>query len=322
MTQLQLRYDMRAPAFGPATTAELYATALDQVAWADRLGFDQVHFTEHHGSDDGYCPSPLVLASAVAARTQAMRIECVLVLPFYEPVRLAEDTAVLDLVSAGRLDLMLVGGYVAREFAMFGHTLDDRPGLVEEGIRVLRAAWSGEPFERDGHVVRVTPKPLQPGGPRITMGGSSKAAARRAARIADAFSPTFRELWDVYREACEEAGRDPGPPPGRRGPAFVHVAEDPDRAWAQIAAHALHENNSYGAWIAEAGVRAPYESSGDADALRAGGRYRVVTPEECIALVRDVDRFDLHPLMGGLPPALSWESLELFAAKVLPARSA
>ena len=319
MTEVLLRYDMRAPTFGPASTAELYASALEQAAWADRLGLDAIHLMEHHGSEDGYNPSPLTLAAAIAGRTEQIRVDPVLVVPFYDPVRLAEDLAILDIVSGGRLSVTLIAGYVAREFAMYGRELKQRPALMAEAIRVLRAAWSGEPFDRDGHLIRVTPTPLQPGGPPITMGGSSEAAARRAARLADAFQPTVGALWEVYRAACEDAGREPGPRPPRTGPAFVHISEDPDRAWAQIAPHALHENASYASWLDEAGVDAPFKSVADAEALRASGRYRVLTPDACIELARGVEQFRLTPLMGGIPPDLSWESLELFESRVLPA---
>jgi hypothetical protein len=102
------------------------------------------------------------------------------------------------------------------------------------------------------------------------------------------------------------------------GPLFVHVADDPDRAWAHIAPHALHETNSYGAWLAGAEGIARYAPADDADALRASGAYAVVTPDECVAMARSTGALRLHPLMGGLPPELAWESLELVAAKVLP----
>jgi alkanesulfonate monooxygenase SsuD/methylene tetrahydromethanopterin reductase-like flavin-dependent oxidoreductase (luciferase family) len=316
--ELSLRYDLRAPAFGPASASELYEAALAQAAWADGLGFDRVYLTGHHGSEDGYCPSPVVVGAAIAARTTRIRVQPVLILPFYEPIKLAEDLAVLDLLSQGRLGLTLVAGYVGEEFARFGVDLADRPELMEAGIRVLRAAWSGEPFEYRGRTVHVTPAPHQPGGPKITMGGSAAPAARRAARIADEFRPTAPDLWSVYVDACADAGRDPGPPPPTRSPSFIHITEDPDEAWKQIAPYALHETNSYGRWIAEAGTKAPYTPAADAEELRARGMYRVVTPDECVELAHDFELFELHPLMGGLPPDLSWESLHLFETRVLP----
>jgi len=317
--RLSLRYDLRAPSFGPPA-GELYAAALEQCTWAEEHGFGTVTLTEHHGADDGYCPSPLVMAAAVCGRTRSLRVlVAALILPLYDPIRLAEDLAVLDLASGGRVDLVIGAGYRAEELAMFGHSLDDRVPLVEEGIAVLRAAWSGSEVSYRGRRMRITPRPLRPRGPALLMGGATKAAARRAARLGDAFIPVDPTLWPTYEAACQELGRDPGPPPPPSGPLFVHVADDPDAAWARIAPHALHETNSYGAWLAAAdeGV-ARYSPTDDADALRASGVYAVWTPDECLAHARATGSLGLHPLMGGLPPDLAWESLDLLAAKVLP----
>src|SRR5690606_1930923 len=162
---LSLRYDMRAPAFGPPAEV-LYKAALEQCAWAEDHGFVMTTLSEHHGADDGYCPSPLVMAAAIAGRTRNLRVMiAALVLPLYDPIRLAEDLAVLDLASGGRVDLILGAGYRAEELAMFGHTLDDRIPLLEEGIAVLQQAWTGEEFEYRGRRVRVTPRPARPDGP-------------------------------------------------------------------------------------------------------------------------------------------------------------
>jgi alkanesulfonate monooxygenase SsuD/methylene tetrahydromethanopterin reductase-like flavin-dependent oxidoreductase (luciferase family) len=317
--RLSLRYDLRAPAFGPPAEA-LYRAALEQCTWAEQNGFHMVNLTEHHGADDGYCPSPLVMAAAVTGRTSSLRVlVAALILPLYDPIRLAEDLAVLDLASGGRVDLVIGAGYRPEELAMFGHQMGDRIALVEEGVAALRAAWSGEEFEYRGRRLRVTPRPLRPRGPVLLMGGATKAAARRAARLGDGFIPVDPSLWPEYEAACRELGRDPGPPPPASGPLFVHVADDPDAAWAKIAPHALHETNSYGAWLAEAdeGV-ARYAPTDDADSLRVGGAYAVLTPDECVAMARSTGALGLHPLMGGLPPELAWESLELVADKVLP----
>lgn len=316
--ELSLRYDLRAPGFGPPLEGQ-YRAALEQCAWADEHGFSSVAVSEHHASDDGYCPSPVVLAAAIAGRTSRVRIMiAALVLPLYDPIRLAEDLAVLDLASGGRIDLVIGAGYRPEELAMYGRRMDERVALVEEGVAALRAAWTGEPFEYRGRTVQVTPRPLQERGPALLMAGATKAAARRAARLGDGFVPVDPSLWPVYTEACRELGRDPGPTSPGGGPMFIHVADDPDRAWAQIAPHALHEMNSYGQWLTSAEGIAVYTPTEDADALR-GSMYAVLTPDECVALAREIGALRLHPLMGGLPPELSWESLELIASKVLPA---
>ncbi len=324
MTSFSIRYDLRRPDFATASAAELYAAALEQCAWADERGFAAVTLSEHHGSPDGYLPSPLCFASAVAARTQQLRISIgALIAPLHDFLRIAEDLAVVDVLSKGRLVTIVSGGYVASEFASFGRRLDERARLMEEVVPFLRQAWTGEPFEWRGRRVRVTPRPVQRPQPPILMGGASRAAARRAARLADGFVPTLPELHDVYRAELRALGkRDPGPPAPSLRAVFVHVAEDPERAWARIAPHALHETNAYGRWIAESGDPGPYQTAADAEALRRSGNYLVLTPGELVERLRALGPAagcSLHPLMGGLDPELGWESLELVAAKVMPA---
>ncbi|MEX2208860.1 MAG: LLM class flavin-dependent oxidoreductase [Myxococcota bacterium] len=320
MPRIFLRYDMRSPEFGAPAPA-LYAAALEQAAFGDAHGFDSVQLSEHHGSDDGYLPAPLVLAATIAGRTKRIRLEiAALILPLHDPLRVAEDVAVLDLASGGRVDLVIGAGYVPAEFEMFERAIAERPRLVEEGMRALVQAWTGERFEYRGRTVRVTPRPLQRPRPTLALGGSSPASARRAARLADRFVPALPHLWKDYRAERERLGL-PVPPGGRVGPLFLHVAEDPERAWAQIARHALHEANAYGRWMAEARTAGPYPPVRDAQALRASGMYRVVTPDACVALADELGPHGtllLHPLMGGLPPELGWSSLELFASRVLP----
>jgi alkanesulfonate monooxygenase SsuD/methylene tetrahydromethanopterin reductase-like flavin-dependent oxidoreductase (luciferase family) len=317
-----LRYDMRAPVFA-APQADLYGACLDQCEWADELGFDSVGILEHHGSEDGYNPAPFVLAAAIAARTKQIRIRLTaLILPLHDPIRVAEDAAVVDQISRGRLELLVGAGYVGHEFAMFDKDPGQRVRLQSDGIEVLKQAWTGEPFEYRGSSVRVTPRPFRRPRPPIVLGGSSAGAARRAARIADGFEATMPEFDEVYREECERLGLPP-PPPRRPGlPAmFVHLAEDPEAAWARIAPHALHETNSYGDWLAEAGTPAPYGRVADADALWASGLYLILTPQELLdraLALGPTGVLHFHPLMGGLDPDLAWSSLALFEKRVLP----
>src|SRR4051812_3445368 len=101
---------MRAPEFGTSST-QLYSAMLEHVAFADRHGFDRVLFSEHHDADDGYCPSPLVAAAAAAARTRRLKIRIqALILPLHDPLRVAEDAAILDIVSGGRLEIVIGAG--------------------------------------------------------------------------------------------------------------------------------------------------------------------------------------------------------------------
>lgn len=323
MPTLALRFDLRCPPFSRVSHADLYATALEQCAWADRLGFAAVMLSEHHGSPDGYLPSPLVFGAAVAARTRKLRIQfAALIAPLHDPVRLAEDLAVLDVVSGGRVIPVLAGGYVESEFRAFGRSLSDRPRVMEEIVPFLERAWSGEPFEYQGRTVRVTPRPVQRPRPPIFMGAASAAAARRAARHADSLIPQLPEFWEIFRTERIRLGKpDPGPLAPSTG-NFVHVAEDPDAAWERIAPYAMHEMNAYGRWMAEAGTAGPYRPIEDPSELRATGAYPVVTPQQLIDQIRALGpgcSVLVHPLMGGMDPELSWASLELLERKVLPA---
>jgi alkanesulfonate monooxygenase SsuD/methylene tetrahydromethanopterin reductase-like flavin-dependent oxidoreductase (luciferase family) len=324
MALFGIRFDLRNPPIAGTTMTERYTAAIDMVEWADRHGFALVVLHEHHGSADGYLPSPLVMAAAMATRTERIRIQiAAIVAPFHDPLRLAEDAAVVDLISGGRLDLVVTNGYVASEFAMFGCPLSERPKRTSEAVRTLREAWTGETFDFRGRRARVTPRPHHESGPPISMGGSTEPAARRAARLGDGFVPSSPTLWDAYRDELAKVGKpDPGPYAGG-DTSFFHVAVDVNEGWAAIAPYALHEVNSYGQWMAEAGVEETggYQTVTDADALRQTGQYRVVTPDDLVVELKEKgpNGFTLfHPLMGGIPPEVAWESLHLFEREVLP----
>lgn len=317
-----LKYDLRAPAFG-SPAVDLYAAALSQCKWADDLGFHSVRFMEHHGSDDGYCPSPLIVAAAVAALTSTLGIRIqALILPLHDPIRVAEDCTVIDLISRGRLELVVAGGYVEAEYAMFGKLLIDRPQLVEEGVQALRQAWTGEPFELHSRPVRVALLPHRRSGPPIYLGGSSKAAARRAARIADGFQPGPPGLVEVYRDECGRLGKPVGwtPPPSPVS-RFIHIAEDTEAAWRTLGPHLLHESSSYGRWISEAGTAGVFQEVADLAELRGTGTYQIVNPEQFVDLARRLGpagRIEFHPLVGGVDPEVGWTSLRLFEEAVRP----
>src|ERR1700683_1545984 len=150
-----LRYDFRNPAFAGTSMADRYAAALDMAAWADSLGAVSIAVSEHHGSADGYLPSPLPMLAAMAARTSEVHfMVAALIAPFYDPIRLAEDMVVLDNLSRGRIDLIIAGGYVHEEFAMFGVPKNERAKRVTEVVATLKAAFSGEPFEFRGRTVQ------------------------------------------------------------------------------------------------------------------------------------------------------------------------
>jgi alkanesulfonate monooxygenase SsuD/methylene tetrahydromethanopterin reductase-like flavin-dependent oxidoreductase (luciferase family) len=324
MAMIALRYDLRMPEWGSATHAELYAACLDQCAWGDERGFDAVVISEHHGSSDGYLPAPITMAAAIAGRTKRIMINIAAILvPLHDPVRLAEQLAVADLASGGRISFVAGIGYRPEEFAMAGVDKKRRGKLVEEYIDVMRKAWTGEPFEWQGRTIVVTPTPMTKPHPLIMIGGSGEIAARRAARLRTPFFPAIGdpELAEVYNEECAKVGYTEGFVNLPAGPGFVHVAEDPEAAWAKIGPHALHEANMYESWQTPDQRSQVDVHATTVDEVRTSGVYKVVTPDECIELANELGDFGtllFHPLMGGIPPDLAWESLELFEAKVLP----
>jgi alkanesulfonate monooxygenase SsuD/methylene tetrahydromethanopterin reductase-like flavin-dependent oxidoreductase (luciferase family) len=317
-----LRYDFRNPAFVDTTMADRYAAALDMAAWADALGAVSISVSEHHGSADGYLPSPIPMLAAMAARTTEVRLMvAALIAPFHDPLRLAEDMVVLDNLSRGRVDLVVAGGYVHEEFAMFDVPMSERGQRVTEAVATLKAAFSGEPFEFRGRTVQVTPAPFRPGGPALMLGGSSKPAAQRAARIADGFLPSDASVWQYYVDEVIRLGRpDPGPCPVG-DTVTVALAENAELGWEQMAPYFMHEMNAYGAWQAQDHLANPYRTVADLDELRASGNYRVITAEEMIE-EQAASPFPFamfHPLCGGMPIDLAWTSLKLFEDQVLPA---
>ena len=325
MALLGVRFDLRVPDFAPTTHARQYAAALDMAAWADRLGLDMVILSEHHGAPDGYVPAPLTLAGAVLGRTPRIGVNVAAVLvPLHDPVRLAEQLAVLDLCGPGRISLVAGLGYRSVEFEMAGVARAERGRLLEEAVGVLRQAWTGEPFTWRGRQILVTPKPATLGGPLVMIGGSTEVAARRAARLRCGFFPAVGDprLAEIYQEECTAVGFDAGFCSLPSGPGFVFVADDPEAAWSKIGPHALFDAQTYAAWQ-EGPQRSAVDVKGAQrwEDVRASGVYQVLTPDECVALAEkegDLGSLLLHPLMGGIPPELGWASLELFEGAVLP----
>ncbi|TCC02770.1 LLM class flavin-dependent oxidoreductase [Kribbella soli] len=275
---------------------------VEEVVAADRLGFEGAWLSEHHLTADGVLPSPLVMAGVLAGRTSRIRIGTnVLVLPLHHPLRVAEDVAVLDLVSGGRFVLGVGQGYAEREFAAFGADRRRRGVLLEEGVRRIREAWSAGD---------VTPRPR--GEIPIYAAGVTAAGLRRAARVGDGviiYCATPADLI-ARRTLLDEVVDDP-PPLICTG--IMHVDDDADRAWAEAApgiAYLEGEIASYG------GTEPPRLHRTD---------YLVGTPEDIAARLIDLHaatRF-VHFAHWLRLPTLSHEaavrSLELIARRVVPA---
>ncbi|WP_216892208.1 LLM class flavin-dependent oxidoreductase [Nocardia alni] len=326
--RIGLRYDMRAPDLGAGspTPEALYKAAVEQCTWADAQGFGTIYLAEHHGAEDNYCPAPIVLGSAIAGATRQIAIHfSALCITMHQPLRLAEDLAVLDLIAGpGRVLITAGMGYRPMEFEMFGVDFPNRAKVFERNLAVLRKAWAGEDFEFEGKTVRVTPSPATPAGPTIYIGGNAKPSARRAARLGLGYRPASKELYEYYEQQCAELGY---PAPERfpeHGPAFVHITEDPEHALRQLAPHLIHASNMYAAWGNERGsatVNGYWQKQEGIESIKADPTMWILTPDEAVARLRELPsdyELRLHPLLGGLPPELSWQSLELLADKVLP----
>ena len=320
-----LRFDMRAPAEDPATTTELYRAAIEMAAWGESRGCVSAMVSEHHASSDGYLPSPLILATAIAARTESLPINVgAVLLNMYDPIKLAEDMVILDIVSGGRVSYTIGLGYREEEYAMFGVDMASRGKVMDGKLEALLRAIRGEAFEYEGRPVHVTPPALTRGGPSVSYGGQSPAAARRAGRFGlDLFaSGGDASLETIYREACRAAGHEPGVAmiPDGAAPMSLFVAKDVDEAWKQIGPFMLHDARMYAAWMADDDRPATKSHATSVDALRAEqGNYQIFTPDQAIAQCRAGVPLFLQPLCGGCPPAYAWEMLELIESEVLPA---
>lgn len=318
-----LRFDMRAPDTG-VPRADLYEAALEMASWAEERGATLAFVAEHHCTADGYLPSPLVLATALAARTSTLRIMVtVFVLPFYEPVRLAEDMVVLDVLSRGRVSYVAGVGYRPEEYEHFGVDYHRRGQIAEEELAVLLRAKTGEPFEHDGRRIHVTPPPLTPGGPRVAWGGGSVAAARRAGRHGIGFFGQGGDasLTEAYAEEARAHGHEPGfcfvPPVDF--PTAVFVADDVDAAWDELGPFFLHDVGGYAGFGSAVADMASVSAATTVDALRAADRtHKVLTVDEAVGQLRSGIPLVLHPLVGGLPPEIAWRYLRTVADEVLP----
>jgi len=180
--------------FIPIEGGHFYRDALEEVVRAEDLGFDSVWMEEHHSVTDHYWPSPLPVLAGFATRTTRMRLGTdILVAPFYHPVRLAEDAAMLDVMSGGRFVLGIAIGYKPDEFALYGAALEKRGARFEEQLAVMKALWTqdrvafhGTYYTVDG---RLEPRPVTRPHPPVWIGGWGDITLRRAATLADNWVP-------------------------------------------------------------------------------------------------------------------------------------
>lgn len=310
-----LRFDMRAPTSGAPAT-ELYAAAVRMCEWAETRGAVIAVLSEHHGTEDGHLPAPHLLACAIAARTSRLAIMLAAVpITFWDPVRLAENVAVLDIISRGRVSYAFGIGHRAEEYEHFGVDMRRRGAMADESLALLRRLLTGEPIEVDGRRVQVTPPPASPGGPYMLIAGGSRAAARRAARHGLGFisQVASAELKQFYETECRANGFEPGLMqfPVEGAPTTVFVADDVDAAWHELGPYMLHDATMAASYRHGDESVASISTAQSVSELReAGGPYRIFTPEEAVAYVRNGRPLPLLPLCGGVPPELAWPYLE------------
>ncbi|EJU13303.1 luciferase-like protein [Sphingomonas sp. LH128] len=323
-------YDFRNPAPWGRPPEALYAEILDVVAETEALGFDGAFVPEHHLAEDGYMSSPLVALAAMAARTRRMRLGTGIALaPLYEPLRFAQDCAVLDSLSGGRLQLGLAIGYRAREYAAHGLDFTKRGARFDEFLEIVRRLWSGETVDFEGRFFTLHGAKAGPLSSRghipLYIGGFAPKAMERVARHGDGYFGN-PEIWPLYREKLEAAGKDPADARIWIQGLMLVVAEDKAAALDELAPHFHHVNNSYGGWMNEdkaIGLDGPTIQAMSLDAFKASGILQILTPSEAVAYFhRLLEKAPVEQFTMMMPPGLPAERFlayaGLFAREVLP----
>ena len=322
-------YDFRNPPESGMSHPALYAAIIEQAVWLEQLGLDVAWFTEHHFVEDGYLPSWIPVASAIAARTRNLRFcSDVCLMPFNHPIRLAEDLAVLDNISNGRVEIGAGMGYAPHEFRGFGLPVARRVSLTNEAIEVLSRAFTGETFSFEGQRysfkdVKITPGYVQPGGPPLWIAAMGKPGAERAARFGANLLPQGlrTDTLDHWREASRTSGRN----------ADDHrvgiirsclVTDDAERDWPAVREAERRRMAVYSRFFAEAGGRSGVE--GITQANRIPQTWVVGDVEHCVAelsaFIREYGLTDI--VTWGVPPGMRPDqmapSLERFVRDVAP----
>ena len=324
--------DFRNPPGSGRSFATLYGDSLEQVELAEALGFDSIWLTEHHFTDDGYLPAMLPAAAAIAARTKRVTIGTfVLLAPFQHPLKLAEDAAVVDVISNGRLRLGLGQGYRQEEFDGFGVPRAERLGRTLETIEILKLAWTGKRFSFDGKYfhfkdVRVLPTPASHPHPELLWGAGAPKAIRRAAKMGLSFACVGgRKEMGIYTEALKEAGRNPADF-SLVNSRVVYIATTAQEAWNEVGDALMYQAEHYGKWLsAAAGTTDMSKVLIRPDPERLKHTSILGPPEEVRARITAV--IESGPItdlitvaqLPGLDPAKARRSLERFGREVLPA---
>ncbi len=323
----------------PIEGGQYYTQFLEEVQAAESLGFDSVWLEEHHGVKDHYWPSPLIALAGIATRTERLCFGTdVLIMPFYHPVRVAEDSAMLDVMSKGRFILGAAIGYKPDEFALYQAAMQMRGRRFEEAISLVRQLWAEECVDFEGkyyqvHGLKIEPRPAEAGRPPIWLGGWGELSLTRAAQLGDAWLPgptanleKLLEAQNIYRRKLVEMGRDPStrPTPLTRE---VIIAESDERAREMAVQHLLI---SYRDEYASAKWQHPLISRADAaaadefdaicrDRFIVGGPDTVIRQLQRFRAAFGFDHLVCRLYFPGLPHEFILEELRLLAKEVIPA---
>lgn len=314
-----LYFDLRNPPEWRVDPAQLYGFTLEMCEEADRLGCHSVWFTEHHLFDDGYLPQPLTLAAAAAARTSRVRIgTAVVVAPLHHAVELAEQAALVDIISAGRLDLGLGAGYRIPEFDLYDADVTTRYDVTDDRARTLRRLWADR---------GVTPGPVQPRVP-IWLGYQGPKGARRAGLLGEGLLSLDPALWPNYRDALIEAGHDPQSA-RMTGGVQGWMSDDPERDWPVVSQHLAHQLNTYRRYMVE-GTDQDVPRPVDPDKLRQReprgplSYFAYGTPQDMAAWVRThtagapVETVYLWASISGMSQDMVAEQVRLICSELAP----
>ena len=318
-------YDFRNPPDSGVTDQVLYGEILEQVAWLDQIGADLVWFTEHHFVEDGYLPSWIPVAGAMSSVTKHVRFGTdICLMPFNHPIRLAEDLAVLDNLSGGRVEVGLGMGYAPHEFRGFGFPVSRRVSLMEEGIEVLQKCFSGERFSYQGkryqfEDVVITPGYVQEGGPPLWVAAMSEAGAMRAAKYNANFLPQGlrSNSYDPWIEKLRATDRNPED--YRVGIIrSILVTEDRDRDWQVVRAAERYRMALYQRFFEESG-----EGFGE-KGEPVPQTWIVGNVDDCVTeLLKFINDFGITDIVSmAVPPGMRAEqmgdSLEMLFTQVVP----
>ncbi len=334
-----LMYSFIVPPGSNMTHLDTFREMDELIGYAEQLGFDSFQTTEHHFQSNGWAPSPLPVLAKAAGLTRTMRLVTnILVLPLYDPLRLAEDILTLDNLCEGRLTLGVSPGYVSEEFTAYGVPHEERFGRAEEILDILEKSWRDDVLEHDGRYYRIPPTRLMPrpvqqpipiwygvSGPKLL-----RRAAERGCPVTASPRHTVDELVDHYAR-YDAAAADVGFATTER-PVIreVFVAPTTQRAEELAGPAVNHIFGLYGRKSAE-GERALRNDRGEliTDAAQVdfrtfASRYVIGDPASACEQLKDaVDRLAPSELicrmqLPGIPTADLKTSMRLFAERVIP----